>query len=74
MWYLNYCAPFIYDQGGSAQTIRYFFIATLAIEYIIYLFYIFKYKCTGCTYPPTQNRSSSKLILTKATRTRSIYT
>ena len=57
MWYLNYCAPFIYDQGGSAQIIRYLFVASLIIEYIIYLFYIFKYKCMGCTSSFTQNKS-----------------
>lgn len=47
MWFLNYCSPFIYNTVGSAQTIRYILYSCIAIEYLVYVFYIAKYKWSG---------------------------
>lgn len=48
MWYLNYCSPFIYNTVGSSQTIRFILYSCLAVEFIVYIFYIIKYKWFGC--------------------------
>ena len=60
MWFLNFCAPFIYGGSGYEQVIRYIIYITIIIEFLLYAFYIAKYKLTGRTSRPTQRPSSSR--------------
>ena len=53
MWYLNYCSPFLYDTNSTVQTIRTILYSTLALQYLVYVFFISKYKFFGCTPPRT---------------------
>ena len=47
MWYLNYCSPFIYGTVGTSQVIRYILYSCIAVEFLVYIFYIVKYKWFG---------------------------
>lgn len=57
MWVLNYCAPFVYNAGGTNQTIRYVLYACLCWQFLLYVFYISKYKLIGRKYPCMQMSS-----------------
>ena len=53
MWFLNYCAPFIYNTSGTSQGIRYALYIILLIQYLIYVVFIIIYKGCGGRHPTT---------------------
>lgn len=72
MWYLNYCSPFIYNTTGSPQVIRYILYSCIAVEFLVYIFYIAKYKWFGCTQIIIQRSLSLRINqknITKKIRT-----
>ena len=53
MWFLNYCAPFIYDTSGGSQSIRFALYVILLVQFIIYLVFIVYYKVCGGRFGAT---------------------
>jgi len=73
VWYLNFCAPFLYDTSGTPQTIRYILYISLIIEFLTYVFFIAKYKLFGRIFIFIQNKSLSRMRSTSVMNMRMDY-
>ncbi len=59
-WFINFCAPFRHDVGGTVDTSRVIMTVCVLILLVVYLVMLLVYRLLGSNYELRQARSNSR--------------
>lgn len=61
MWHLNYCSPFLFEEGQNPMTYRYIMYSEIFALFLVYLVQILMYRFTGSNNSFIQNNNFKDL-------------